>query len=185
VSTPTSLKLPDGVRRTTIQTRRGPFAALAAAPTARVPEREPALLVPGYTGSKEDFLAILGPLAGRGRPVTAIDMRGQFETPGADDREGYSPSALGTDIAALVHATGARHLLGHSYGGLIAREAVLAASGAGIGSFTLMSSGPAALTGPRAEELRTILTALGVQDGSVPEVPALRTRISGVWRDYL
>jgi pimeloyl-ACP methyl ester carboxylesterase len=185
VSTPTSLKLPDGVRRTTIQTRRGAFAALAAAPRARVPEREPALLVPGYTGSKEDFLAILGPLAGRGRPVTAIDMRGQFETPGADDRESYSPSALGADIAALVHATGARHLLGHSYGGLIAREAVLAGSGAGIGSFTLMSSGPAALTGPRAEELRTILTALGVQDGSVPEVPALRTKISGVWRDYL
>jgi pimeloyl-ACP methyl ester carboxylesterase len=81
-------------------------------------EREAALLVPGYTGSKEDFLAIAGLLAGRGRPVVAIDMRGQFETPGPDEPEGYSPAALGADIAALVEATGARHLLGHSYGRL-------------------------------------------------------------------
>jgi pimeloyl-ACP methyl ester carboxylesterase len=185
VSTPTSLELPDGVRRTTIWTSRGPFAALAAAPTAGVPEREPALLVPGYTGSKEDFLAILGLLASRGRPVAAIDMRGQFETPGPDDREDYSPSALGADIAALVHAIGARHLLGHSYGGLIAREAVLAGCDAGIGSLTLMSSGPSALTGPRAEELRGMLTALDLKDGSVPEVSALRAKISGLWRDHL
>jgi pimeloyl-ACP methyl ester carboxylesterase len=185
VSTPTSLELPDGVRRTTIQTGRGPFAALAAVPVSEVTEREPALLVPGYTGSKEDFLAILGQLAGGGRRVTAIDMRGQFETPGPDDREGYSPSALGADVAALVRATGARHLLGHSYGGLIAREAALAGSGTGIGSFTLMSSGPSGLTGPRAEELRAMLTALGVEDGSLPEAPALRAKISGLWRDYL
>ena len=82
VSTPTSLELPDGVRRTTIMTGRGPFAALEAAPPSGVCEREPALLVPGYTGSKEDFLAILGLLADGGRQVVAIDMRGQFETPG-------------------------------------------------------------------------------------------------------
>jgi pimeloyl-ACP methyl ester carboxylesterase len=185
VSTPTSLELPDGVRRTTIGTVRGPFAALAAAAVPGVPEREPALLVPGYTGSKEDFLAILGPLASGGRQVAAIDLRGQFETPGPDDRESYSPSALGADVAALVRATGARHLLGHSYGGLIAREAVLAGSAGGIGSFTLMSSGPSALTGPRAEELRGLLRNLGVEDGGVPEAAALRTKISGLWRDYL
>ncbi len=185
VSTPTSLELPDGVRRTTIQTGRGRFAALEAAPVPGAQEREPALLVPGYTGSKEDFLAIFGQLAAGGRRVAAIDMRGQFETPGTDDPEAYSPSALGADIAALLRATGARHLLGHSYGGLIAREAVLAGSGAGIGSFTLMSSGPSALTGPRAEELRAMLTALGVEDGSVPETAALRAKISGVWRDHL
>jgi pimeloyl-ACP methyl ester carboxylesterase len=185
VSTLTSLELPDGVRRTTIQTGRGRFAALEAAPVPGVPEREPALLVPGYTGSKEDFLAILGQLAACGRQVRAIDMRGQFETPGTDDPEVYSPSALGADIAALVRATGARHLLGHSYGGLIAREAVLAGSGAGIDSFTLMSSGPSALTGPRAQELRAMLTALGVEDGSVLEAATLRTKIAGVWRDHL
>jgi len=165
-------------------------------------DREPALLVPGYTGSKEDFLAIAGLLAGRGRRVVAIDMRGQFETPGADDHEGYSPSALGADIAALVDATGARHLLGHSYGGLIAREGLLgqaapghsgsAESGRadsrvpdGIASFTLMSSGPSALTGPREAELRAMLAALGVQDGGVPSPDELRARICGLWQAHL
>ena len=125
MSTPSSLDLPDGVRRTTIHTSRGAFAALEAVPASGVCEREAALLVPGYTGSKEDFLAILDLLADGSRQVVAIDMRGQFETPGADDPDGYSAAALGADIAAIMHATGTRHLVGHSYGGLAGREAVL------------------------------------------------------------
>jgi pimeloyl-ACP methyl ester carboxylesterase len=183
VSTPTSLELPDGVRATTVRTGRGAFAALEAVPVSGVCEREPALLVPGYTGSKEDFLAVLGQLADHGRQVVAIDMRGQFETSGADD---YSPSALAADIAAVIQATGTRHLLGHSYGGLVTREALLRTrSQDDIGSFTLMSSGPAALTGPRADELRTMLTMLGVTDGSLPSPDALRDGILGLWREYL
>jgi pimeloyl-ACP methyl ester carboxylesterase len=188
VSTPTSLELPDGVRHTTISTGRGPFAALAAAPPSGVCEREPALLVPGYTGSKEDFLAILGLLADRGREVVAIDMRGQFETPGPDDQDGYRAEALGADITAVAQAIGASHLVGHSYGGLTAREAVLADDGLAddwLASFTLMSSGPAALTGPRAAELRGLLAALGAADGPLPEASVLRARISDLWQDYL
>ncbi len=183
MSTPTSLDLPDEVRRTTIATSRGRFAALEAMPASGVCEKEAALLIPGYTGSKEDFLAILGQLAGAGRRVFAIDMRGQFETPGADDHEGYSASALGSDITALLRATGARHLLGHSYGGLIAREAVLA--GGDITSVTLMSTGPGALTGPRAEELRSMLDFLGARDGRVPGAAMLQAGIADIWQSYL
>jgi pimeloyl-ACP methyl ester carboxylesterase len=125
-----------------VRTSRGSFAALEAVPVAGVCEREPALLVPGYTGSKEDFLAVLGQLADHGRQVVAIDMRGQFETPGPDDPGGYAPSALAADIAGVLAATGARHLLGHSYGGLVTRETLLRTrSQDDIGSFTLMSSG--------------------------------------------
>ena len=182
MSTPTSLDLPDGVRRTTIHTGRGLFAALEAMPASGVCEREAALLVPGYTGSKEDFLAILDLLADDSRQVLAVDMRGQFETPAADDAAGYSAAALGADLAAIMAATGARHLVGHSYGGLIGREAVL--GGTGVASFTLMSSGPAALTGPRADELHTMLAALGAEDGS-PDPPALRAGIAEMWRAYL
>jgi pimeloyl-ACP methyl ester carboxylesterase len=182
VSTPTSLELPDGVRPVTVRTSRGSFAALQAVPVSGVCERETALLVPGYTGSKEDFLAVLGQLADHGRQVVAIDMRGQFETPGADD---YSPPALAADIAAVIQATGARHLLGHSYGGLVTREALLRTRAQDdIGSFTLMSSGPSALTGPRADELRDMLAALGVADG-LPDRAALRDGIFGLWRHYL
>jgi pimeloyl-ACP methyl ester carboxylesterase len=187
VSTPTSLDLPDGVRRTTIHTARGAFAALEAVPVSGVCEREAALLVPGYTGSKEDFLAILDLLADASRHVVAVDMRGQFETPGADDPGGYSAAALGADIAAIMDATGARHLVGHSYGGLVGREAVLAGTGSGaeIASFTLMSSGPAALTGSRAKELRGMLATLGVSNDGTPDPAVLRTGISELWRAYL
>ena len=166
MSTPTSLDLPDGVRRTTIHTGRGEFAALEALPVHGVCERE-RLLVPGFTGSKEDFLAVLDLLAAGGRPVFAIDMRGQYETPGGADPDAYSTSALGSDIVAVVRKIGARHLLGRSYGGLICREALLTGlAGGGLGSLTLMSSGPSALTGPRATELRSMLAALGVTNGT-------------------
>jgi pimeloyl-ACP methyl ester carboxylesterase len=152
-------------------------------------ERDAALLVPGYTGSKEDFLAILDLLADDSRHVIAIDMRGQFETAGAENPAGYAAAALGADILAIMRATGARHLVGHSYGGLIGREAVLAGS-AEFASFTLMSSGPGALTGPRAEDLRAMLAALGVGDGTQPDGgrpdrAALRAGIAELWRAHL
>ena len=195
MSTPTSLELPDGVRRTTIRTARGAFAALEAVPGSGVCERDAALLVPGYTGSKEDFLAILDLLADDSRHVIAVDMRGQFETAEAGDPAGYAPAALGADILAIMQATGARHLVGHSYGGLIGREAVLAGTGAEFASFTLMSSGPGALTGPRAEDLRAMLAILGVGNGGQPEGGrpeggrpdrvALRAGIAGIWRAHL
>jgi pimeloyl-ACP methyl ester carboxylesterase len=187
VSTPTSLDLPDGVRRTTIRTSRGMFAALEAIPASGVCEWESALLVPGYTGSKEDFLAILNLLADRGRRVTAIDIRGQFETPAAADPSGYAASSLGADLLEVLQATGARHLVGHSYGGLIAREAVLAGEHArsSVASLTLMSSGPAALTGARAQELSAMLAALGVDGEQLPDAATLRDGVAGVWHTYL
>jgi pimeloyl-ACP methyl ester carboxylesterase len=180
VSTPTSLDLPEGVRRTGIQTSRGVFAALDALPVPGVCEREAALLVPGYTGSKEDFLALLGPLAAAGRRVIAIDMRGQYQTPST--AEGYSAGALGADIAAVAQATGARHLLGHSFGGLIAREAVL--DGLDIDSVALMSSGPGALSGPRADELSSMLTALGAADAD-DDRDWSGLPVAELWRTYL
>jgi pimeloyl-ACP methyl ester carboxylesterase len=189
VSTPLSLELPAGVRRTTIRTARGAFAALEAVPASGVCERDAALLVPGYTGSKEDFVAILDLLADRSRQVVAIDMRGQFETAGAGEPGGYGAAALGADIVAVMTETGARHLVGHSYGGLIGREAVLGEPDAGFASFTLMSSGPGALTGPRAGELRAMLAALGIaaapDGGSLPEADALRAGLAEIWHLHL
>jgi pimeloyl-ACP methyl ester carboxylesterase len=209
VSTPSCLDLPEGVQRTTIHTGRGSFAALEAVPVPGACERDAALLIPGYTGSKEDFLTILGQLAAGGRRVVAIDMRGQYETQGTDDLDGYSVSAVGSDILAVIRATGARHVLGHSYGGLIAREAVLAgaelagaelagaelagaelarselAGSDDVGSLTLMSSGPAALTGRRAEILRAVLAALGAEDGDLPDKPQLQAGIATLWQAYL
>jgi pimeloyl-ACP methyl ester carboxylesterase len=158
MSTPVSLELPEGTRRATVRTDRGEFAVLVAMPAAGPCELGTALLVPGYTGSKEDFIAILGELAAAGRRVVAIDMRGQYQTQGPGDPAAYDLAELGADITALVRATGAAHLLGHSFGGLVVREAVL--GGCSPASLTLLSSGPAALPCQRAEELHSFLNYL-------------------------
>ena len=180
VSTPTTLDLPEGVRRTTAESDRGTFAVLEAVPAAGPIELGTALLVPGYTGSKEDFIPVLGQLAAAGRRVLAVDMRGQYETPGPDDPAAYYPEQLGEDIAALAEATATEHLLGHSFGGLVAREAVLRQDELGVTSLTLLSSGPAALPGDRASELRFMLTALGDARGK-----DLARKIGEIWHGYL
>jgi len=207
VSTPKALQLPSGVRRLTIETGRGKFAALEALPANGVRERQPALLVPGYTGSKEDFLLILQALAAAGRQVVAIDMRGQFETPGADDPAAYQLGALAADVAMVSDwlgeghdgssggfgASGAPgasgspggreiHLLGHSLGGLVTRE-VLLAGAARVSSLTLMSSGPGALTGPRAQVLQDLLDLLAGLDGTGPA--GLGAEIKRIWQSRL
>ena len=196
MSTPNSLELPPGTRRADVETARGTFAVLEAVPAAEVAQLAPggttppsppggvaelgtALLVPGYTGSKEDFIAVLGRLAAAGRRVLAVDMRGQYQTPGPDDATAYHPAQLGADIAALAAATGAAHLLGHSFGGLVVREAALHGAHQ-PSSLTLMCSGPGALPGPRAEELRFMLSFLA---GVAPR--DLAAKIAEIWREVL
>lgn len=187
VSTPRSLDVPPGVRRITLKTARGRFAALEAMPATGVCERRPALLVPGFTGSKEDFLPILRQLAAAVRRVVAIDMRGQYQTPGTADRGAYSLCELGADLGAVAAEVAAGHgqapargepgvhLLGHSFGGLVATETVLSGSAA-VSSLTLMSSGPGKLTGPAAGVLRAVVTPLRELTG-----PRLRTEVKRVW----
>lgn len=169
MSTPRSIDLPQGAKRITLHTARGDFAAVEAMPATGVCERYPALLVPGFTGSKEDFLPILRQLAGPGRRVVAIDLRGQYETPGTHDRDSYRLAEQGADVGAIAArllddgtgsaTTAGLHLLGHSFGGLVARETVLAKA-ADICSLTLMSSGPGKLSTPAADVLSAILEPL-------------------------
>jgi pimeloyl-ACP methyl ester carboxylesterase len=180
VSTPRTLTLPAGVQRVTLRTSRGDFAALEALPGSGVRERQPALLVPGYTGSKEDFLLVLQPLAAAGRQVVAVDMRGQYETPGTDDPASYDIAALAADVALIAdQLEGAVHLLGHSFGGLVAREAVLAQA-TRVGSLTLMSSGPGGLTGQRAVLLRGLLAEFA----AAPQED-LQVQVKRVWDSHL
>lgn len=133
----------------------GPYGPIVALRTKEA-GKATALLVPGYTGSKEDFAPLLDAIAADGFRAVAIDLPGQFESPGPDDESAYLPPALGQVLAALVeHLTAEGKpvlLLGHSYGGLVARAAVLA--GARVGGLTLMDTGPSALPdGPRRAAL--------------------------------
>lgn len=128
------------------------IAALICEPDG--PARSTVLLVPGFTGSKEDFRLLLEPLADAGHRAVAVDQRGQFQSPGTDDIADYTTTALGRDLLAVVDALGGEpvHLVGHSFGGLVSRAAVLAQPES-FHSLVLMGSGPAGLTGPRVDVL--------------------------------
>lgn len=142
----------------------GPLAVLRAAPAAR--SRATVLLVPGFTGSKEDFRLLAAPLVEAGHPVVLLDQRGQHQSPGPDDLAAYTVEALGRDLLAVVDELrdGPVHLVGHSFGGLVSRAAVLQRPEA-FRSLTLMGSGPAGLTGPRTAVLAPLreLAAQGIE----------------------
>lgn len=143
----------------------GPLAVAEVA--AAEPHGLPALFVPGYTGSKEDFALIAHPVADSGHPFLAVDLRGQHESPGPDDPAAYTVDALATDLRELVLALGlpAFHLVGHSFGGLVCRAAVLAGPDI-VASLTLMSSGPSGLRGPRVDRMQLMepmLQAVGME----------------------
>lgn len=147
---------PTRAERTDITTTRGTFAALVAKPAE--PARAVAVLVPGYTGSKEDFVGVLDELSERGFAVYAIDQRGQYESEGPDDPSAYSVAELGQDLVSIVREIAADrpvHLLGHSFGGLVSRHAVIVDSST-FSTLTLLASGPGALGGQRAAALRAV-----------------------------
>jgi pimeloyl-ACP methyl ester carboxylesterase len=141
VSTPRNLTLPDGVSPAPLETDRGTFASLQAVPDVGIPLGT-VLLVPGWTGSKEDFTPLVAELAAFGWRAVAVDQRGQHETPGPDDPAAYTLTELGADVVAMSKALGGySQLVGHSFGGLVAREAVLAEPSV-FSTTTLLCSGP-------------------------------------------
>ncbi|WP_299528455.1 alpha/beta fold hydrolase [uncultured Streptomyces sp.] len=162
MSRPSTFAPPPCARPRTLRTARGDFAVLDAAPSA--PPRGTVLMLPGYTGSKEDFVALLEPLALAGFRTVAVDGRGQYESAGPDDRAAYAQAGLAQDVlaqAAALNGGGPPHLLGHSLGGQIARAAVLRAPTA-FRSLTLMSSGPAEIAPAQQDKVKMLSDALDV-----------------------
>lgn len=109
------------------------------------PERGVALLTPGFTSSKATFYPIMEVLSDRGYRVISFSQRGQPGSEGRDTVDDYRLPAIANDIFALLAALGLAstpvHLLGHSFGGVVATHAVLT-SPSQFASFTLWNSGP-------------------------------------------
>ncbi|MFD7899769.1 alpha/beta fold hydrolase [Streptomyces sp. NPDC059743] len=158
MSRPSSFVPPSCARARSLSTRRGRFAVLDGRPTGE--PQGTVLLLPGYTGSKEDFISLLEPFAEAGYRALAVDGRGQYETDGPDTPEAYAQGELAADVLAQAEAIGTPvHLLGHSLGGQIARAAVLLDRNPFL-SLTLMSSGPAQVAPAQQERVKMLSDAL-------------------------
>ncbi|MEU5464328.1 alpha/beta fold hydrolase [Streptomyces althioticus] len=144
-------------------TERGEFAVLDVPPPAGARVRGTVLLLPGYTGSKEDFTLVLEPLAARGYRAVAVDGRGQHGSDGpADDESAYAQDELAKDVLAQARAVDAPvHLVGHSMGGQIARAAVLL-DHTPFRSLTLVSSGAARISASQEQRVTLLRDALAV-----------------------
>lgn len=162
MSRPPILDLPPGARAHRLPTARGPFAVH----TMGTPTRGTALLIPGFTGSKEDFLGLLEPLSHDGYRVVAVDGRGQYESGGPRDEAAYGQDELAADLLAVAEALKPEdplHLVGHSLGGLVSRAAVFR-DRTPFASLTLLSSGPGAVCTAQQSRLKMLLGALPVMD---------------------
>ncbi|MGW5673977.1 alpha/beta fold hydrolase [Streptomyces sp. NPDC003860] len=163
-----SLEGPEHARAVRLRTERGVFAALdvpALGGSAEGGVGPTALLVPGFMGSKEDFLPLLSGLSEGGVRVLAVDGRGQYETgDGGSVEPSYARPDLVEDLVAVVGAIGAGpvHLVGHSYGGSLVRAAVLDTAGDPElwASVTLMNFGPAGVSEGQQERLRLLLSVV-------------------------
>ncbi|MGZ9933203.1 alpha/beta fold hydrolase [Streptomyces sp. NC-S4] len=167
MSKPPRLTLPSAARAYLLTTDRGSFAVHEAGE----PVHGTALLVPGFTGSKEDFIGLLEPLATAGYRVVAVDGRGQHESPGPREEAPYALEELARDVLAQVRALGADrvHLVGHSLGGLISRAAVLRDPSPFV-SLTLMSSGPAAISEEQQARTKLLVAALEAMGDDMPGI---------------
>ena len=161
MSTPPYLGLPPGAHRVALSVAAGPLSALEASPPEGVELRGEVLCVPGFTGSKEDFLPLLEPLSRAGVRVLTFDQRGQCDSPALPRNRPYTLQGYGRELRELIGQRAESgvpvHLLAHSFGGYVARQALVEGPRLPLASLTLLGTGPGAVPRPAADRVRFFL----------------------------
>lgn len=138
---------PPGTQRGRIEAPSGSLATMTMGPV----DGRRVLLVPGATGSKEDFRRVMPLLAAAGCRAESFDLAGQFESAAAGPENLHPPrlrydlDLFVDDLLAVLHQGSApAHLLGYSFAGTVAAVAALRRPDL-VASLTLLSTPP--LTG--------------------------------------
>ncbi len=136
--------LPEGVRASTFSAPSGELAVIEAGESTN----PRVVLVPGVTGSKEDFSLMLPLLAAAGFHAVAFDMAGQYESHGAGPenldppRAHYDHDLFVNDLLAiLADSAQPSHVLGYSFAGTISQIAYVRRPEL-FASLTLLSAPP-------------------------------------------
>lgn len=167
---------PPGVEDDVVAAPSGGLARIAMGPR----DGERVVLVPGVTGSKEDFIRMLPLLAAAGYRAEAFDMAGQYESYAAGPehlhppRKHYTLDLFVDDLLAVL-ATGETpaHVLGYSFAGTVASATAVARPDL-FRTLTLLSSPPVAGQTLRAFKF------LGPLSGPVPAPIVARLMMWGV-----
>jgi pimeloyl-ACP methyl ester carboxylesterase len=136
--------LPHGIHRAMVDVPSGRLASISMGE----PSRPRVLLVPGATGSKEDFCLMLPLLAAAGYRAESFDLAGQYQSAAAGPehlrppRHHYDYSLFVNDLLAVLESgPGPVHVLGYSFAATVAQIA-LAHRPDLFASLTLLSAPP-------------------------------------------
>ena len=132
--------LPPGTERYRFPAPSGRLAAIALGR----PGAPRVLLVPGATGSKEDFVLLAPILADAGYRVESFDLAGQYESAAAGPAPGrhFDYELFVADLVAVLESGDAPvHVLGYSFAGLVA-ELTLARRPELFASLALLTTPP-------------------------------------------
>lgn len=130
--------VPEGSTRTAFPAPSGTLAAV----TMGADDAPRVILVPGVTGSKEDFSIMLPLLAAAGFRVESYDQAGQYESADAGRGRRYDYDLFVADLLAVLEAGRTpAHVLGYSFAGTVAQLA-LARRPELFASLTLLSCPP-------------------------------------------
>lgn len=140
-------KWPTHSEKVEIEVDQFKIAARVTTPE-EIPTKGVFVLIPGFTGAKEDFIALTELLTEEGWATLAYDQPGQFESKGPNDESTYSLTHLAKALKAVANWAKEKfgltpHAVGHSFGGLVINQHLT--EGNEFSSVTLLCSGPGAL----------------------------------------